>query len=175
MYLSIRHFYYGEVTIKILSQKSYKDYNRSDVRCLGDDFFQEPPKLLPSGKNKQSAFLILKTALGITTESEKLIITPVQEIVIKPNLLLHIVQKRNDAREKYANFIIPTLINPFEVYNTEYEDGFRNQYIGLFKGTSNILVVIKTSSDGNLFWNMMHTDKRIINKHRVGELIYYTK
>lgn len=162
--------------ISILSTKNYKDFNRPDIRDLDDNYFQDSPAILESGEDITTAKNILLDALGLNEINKiRIIETHIGLVNLNFHLLDHIVEKRNDARERYSNFIIPTLVSPFEIYNTEYTDGFRYQFIGLFKGNTNLLVVVKIDSSNNLMWNIMHTDKRIINKHRKGELIFYQK
>jgi hypothetical protein len=83
------------------------------------------------------------------------------------------VAKEADARERYANFILPTLKQPYEVYLTKYSDGsIRRRYIGLFIGKKNLMVVIKEMPDGNFLWNIMNMEPRRLNELRVGKLIY---
>lgn len=159
--------------ISILSTQTYKDYGRLDIRDLDDNYFQESPVVLDAGTDILSAKSILLNALGLNDNTIVTVATPIGIVNINSLFLDHIVEKRNDARERYSNFILPTLYNPFEIYNTEYTDGFRHQFIGLFKGNTNLLVVVKIDASNNLMWNIMHTDKRIMNKHRKGELIFF--
>ncbi len=160
--------------ISILSTKTYKDYGRLDIRNLDDNYFQESPVILDAGEDILSAKAILLNALDLDDNNKiKIITTPIGIVNINSLFLDHIVEKRNDARERYSNFILPTLCNPFEIYNTQYTDGFRHQFIGLFKGNTNLLVVVKINASNNLMWNIMHTDRRIMNKHRRGDLIFF--
>lgn len=160
--------------ISILSTQTYKDYGRPDIRDLDDNYFQESPAILDAGTDILSAKNILLNALGLDDNNKiRIVTTPIGIVNINSLFLDHIVEKRNDARERYSNFILPSLCNPFEIYNTEYTDGFRHQFIGLFKGNTNLLVVVKIDASNNLMWNIMHTDKRIMNKHRKGGLIFF--
>ncbi|MBI1936675.1 MAG: phage head morphogenesis protein [Ignavibacteriales bacterium] len=161
--------------IKIISTKIWKDFNRPDIRNLPQEYFQPAPLLLEPGHDKEEALRIIISALGISNEKKILSVkTPIETVLIKQDYLSHLVEKRLDQRERFANFIIPTLKNPFEIYLTEYEDGFRRQYIGLFESKYNILTVARFNDDGSLlFWNMMHADKTKMNKNRIGELIWY--
>lgn len=160
----------------IISTKCYLDFSRPDIRDLSEDYFQEAPIILDAGLDEPSALSILLDALGLNDNIKlKIVSTPLGSVNLNSQFLNHITEKRNDARERYANYIIPTLTKPFEIYHTEYSDGFRYQFIGLFKGKNNLLVVVKIDSSNNIMWNIMHTDKRIMNKHRKGELIFYQK
>ncbi len=98
------------------------------------------------------------------------------EVVIKAELLPHIVGKVENGRERYANYVVPTLEQPFEVWLTPYDDGtFRKRFIGLFEGRSDLLVVVRENRDGSLFWelyNAMQSASKNLNKLRAGALLY---
>jgi len=93
-------------------------------------------------------------------------------VIIRAEYIPHLVEKQTDLRERYANFLIPALTNPYEIYLTQYEDGFRERYIGLFTGKENLLVVVRLNRDGSLVWNIMQADDRSMNKQRIGALLY---
>ena len=84
--------------------------------------------------------------------------------------LPHLVQK--EARERYANFIIPTLEDPFEIWGVDYADGVRNRYIGIFKGGRDLMVVLRVNLDGSLMWNIMQSTPQKMNSHRMGRLLH---
>ena len=74
-----------------------------------------------------------------------------------------------------ARYIIPTLMNPNEVWLTGYKDGFRRQFIKLFKGKNKkaMLVVVRENIDGSLFWNAIPTSKmNYVDGQRKGVLLY---
>lgn len=161
-------------TVKIVSVETYQDYSRPDIRNVDDSLFLPQPEILPRGKDHVEALEILRNALGINAENRSIIIkSPIEDVLICDDYLAHLVEKRDNARERYANYIIPTLENPFEIYLTEYEDGYRRQYIGLFEGKNSFLTVVRINPDGSLLlWNVMQADKKKMNMNRVGELIY---
>lgn len=162
--------------MKIISTTTYKDFNRPDIRLLSKDMFLPQPAVLVPGKDEDKALEILESALGFDTSKRTIVIkTPIEKVLIKADNLRHVVEKRDHARERYANYIISTLMYPFEIYLTEYEIGFRNQYIGLFKGKNSVLTVVKVKPDGSLFWNAMNCNTKKMNSHRVGKLIYDNK
>ena len=80
--------------------------------------------------------------------------------------------KQTDLRERYANYLIPALTDPYEIYLTQYQDGLRERYIGLFTGKENLLVIVRLNKDGSLLWNIMQANDRSMNKQRVGALLY---
>jgi len=88
---------------------------------------------------------------------------------VSRDTVAHVVEKEADPRERYAPLVITTLERPWEVWLTEYTDGtLRPQYIGLFAGKRNLLVVVRENRDGALMWNVMHSDDRRMSPHRVG-------
>ena len=99
--------------------------------------------------------------------------TPVGPITIELQHMRHMLLKREHQRERFANYILPTLEKPNEVWLTGYEDGFRRQFIKFFKGKKNIVVIIRENQDGGLFLNAIFTSKvNYINNRRKGVLLY---
>ena len=87
-------------------------------------------------------------------------------MVVHYDLLQHIVEKESDRRERYVNFILPTLLDPFEVWNPQYKDTTRRRYIGLFKGEKYLFVSIRINKDRSFFWNIMHSGLATLNRHK---------
>ena len=160
--------------MKILSgQKTYTDYNRLDVRNITAIDRIIAPQILKMGHNANEAVVILAEALGISSEERyKIIESPIEKIIINKEKLLHLVEKRDNARERYANFILPTIITPYEIWAVKYEDGVRNRYIGVFTGKYNLAVVAMVNLNGSLLWNIMNMEDKKLNKHREGELVW---
>lgn len=98
-------------------------------------------------------------------------------MAIRPELLPHTVEKRADARERYANYVLATLLDPFEVWLTAYDDGsYRKRYIGVFRADKDLLVVLRENRDGSLYrdlYNLMQRDAKSLNKLREGQLLYW--
>mgnify|MGYP005962481721 CR=1 FL=1 len=119
----------------------------------------------------------LAEALGFTDERQRIVETPMGSRVIRRELLAHMVEKRPDARERFANYVLPTLTQPFEVWLKQHEDGtLRENYIGLFRETKySLLVVVRINRDGSLVWNIMQREDKKMDKHREGMLVYKKK
>ena len=162
----------GKCIKMVMGQKDWQAYGRPDLRRVPENQRLVAPALLPGGKTREEAEAILAKALGLDTRPLVAVATPIERVFLKRELLAHLVEKTENARERYANFILPTLQSPFEVYRTEYEDGFRDRYIGLFTGKNDLLTVVRINKDGSLLWNIMQTDDRRMNKQRVGELLF---
>ena len=141
---------------------------------MGADLRLPSPGLIAAAATREFAVEVLAAELGLTAEAaQRTIRTPVETLVIWRELLPHMVEKAGDARERYARFILPTLLDPFEVYLTEYDDGrVRPRYIGLFQGDRDIMCIVRRNRDGSFLWNLMQADDKSLNKARVGELAY---
>lgn len=154
-------------------QKTWKDYGRLDLREVPAGFKTPAPELLPFANNADDALITLMTALGMQKDIHT-VTTPINEVVVfDKQYLPHLVAKRQDARERYANFVLPTLLNPYEIYLTEYGDGIRSRYISVFQGAKyDMFVVVRRNKDGSMLWNIIPRKTKDMNKLRVGELIY---
>ena len=133
------------------------------------------PELLPLASDRETAVAMITDAL-LRGQERREVATPVESVWITPELLPHIVQKAGDGRERYANFIVPTLESPFEVWLTPYSDGtYRKRYIGLFTGLADLLVIVRENRDSTLYWevyNVMQSASKALNKLRAGTLLF---
>ncbi len=153
-------------------QPTWRDADRPDLRNVAQ---REPaPPILPRGDTEAQALKILADAVGVSIERPfKTVQTPLETVRIDYKKLVHLVEKRDDARERYGLFMLATLARPFEVYLTEYDDGtLRTRYIGLFEGSRQLLVVALVNRDGTVLWNIMQSDAKRLNEQRVGTLRY---
>jgi hypothetical protein len=77
-------------------------------------------------------------------------------------------------RERYANFVLPTLQTPDEVWKVAYDDDTtRRRYIKLFAGSKyDILVIVRDGLEGSVLWNVLNRERRAMNTMRVGRLIH---
>ncbi|MCL2845492.1 MAG: PBECR2 nuclease fold domain-containing protein [Chitinivibrionia bacterium] len=132
---------------------------------------EEQPLILEDHKTLEAAFAVLKKVL-LCGSKEKIVFTPIGEVKIQEEYLPHIVEKRLDARERYVNFVFPTLTNPYEIWEIREEFVVKRRYISLFNGKRDFMVIIKYFNDGSVFWNMMHCSRKDMNGHRFGNLIY---
>jgi hypothetical protein len=155
------------------NQKTWKDFGRPDLRTVPENMRVTAPSLLKAGKTKDDAIAILASALEMGGKPFITINTIDNDIaILSRETLPHLIEKRQDARERYARYIIPTLQNPYEVYLTEYPDGLRKRYIGLFSGKENLMIIIRMNRDGSLLWNIIQAKDKRMNNMRVGWLLY---
>lgn len=156
-------------------QPTWKDLGRPDLRA--PDVPRLPdPGVLPTMEGAEAAIDQMNRVL-VPDGVVNIVQTPIEEVAIRPELLPHTVEKRSDARERYANYALATLRSPFEVWLTAYDDGsYRKRYIGVFKGEKDLLVVLRENRDGSLVWdlyNLIQRDSKGLNKLREGQLLYW--
>lgn len=162
-------------------QRNWQDYDLPDLRNI-EDSLKSDATLLKSGDTISKAHDIIAEAFGVSANNKTSILqTPIGKVHIQYDLLRHIVEKRTEARERYAEYARRTLENPLEVWLTAFEqDGgkieYRPQFIGSIKGASrNNLVSVILLKDGNFMYNLMSSRAKDMNKKRRGDALLYKK
>lgn len=156
----------------IPGQKTWQDYGRPDLNSVAPQLRLPTPAILDWSETREEAVGVLAKALDVSASHPvRAVKTPVGEVALHYDWLSHIVEKDSDKRERFSNFILPTLESPFEVWLAEYQDGFRQRYIGLFEDIG-ILTIVRVNKDGSLLWNMMKARDAYINKQRTGLLLF---
>ncbi len=135
---------------------------------------RKSPERLPEMKTREAAEKQLAAALKLEGGKPRLVETPVGSVMLQADLVRHMVAKEQDARERYANFVLPTLEEPDEVWLTAYADGYRRRYVRFFRD-SNMMIVVRVNRDGSLFWNGIRIRDREIDKSRLGILLHLHK
>ncbi|EAC0613671.1 hypothetical protein RZ019_004612 [Salmonella enterica] len=153
---------------------TFRDLELPDLRVLESEFRLDPTPEIEAGDSLETAVTLLELHMGFT-EPEMLIV-PKETIIGTLNILRdkleHIVEKRLDARERYVLLALDTLANPYEVWETMYDDEqVRFLFIGAYRQKQQMLVVV-APWEGKVLWNFMHTDAKSLNKHRQGTLLY---
>ena len=75
-------------------------------------------------------------------------------VILHRDYLPHIVEKRADARERFAHYILPSLQDPLEVWLTQYDDGsYRRRFIALFEESKRQSLVIARENRDARFGN----------------------
>lgn len=152
-------------------QKSWREEGRPDLRTIPDEQRNPEPQTLPRANTKEEAYEVLKKAV-LGSEKQIFVKSPVEEILLTDHLLTHAIEKM-DGRERYANFLLPALTNPYEVWLTRYEDNrYRMRYISLFGGEKGLAVIARVNLDGSIFWNMLPREDAKMNKLRMGWLVW---
>jgi hypothetical protein len=153
------------------NQRNWRDHGLPDLRKAAYPA-EEAPALVAGATSHERAVESLRAALGVTCGGAMSVQTPLGTVTIQDSTLGHVVEKRQDQRERYAGFIVPTLERPSEVWAVRYDDGStRDRYIKVFSGAKyDILVMVKVMEDGGVFWNMMNRDRAGMNALRIGDL-----
>lgn len=159
---------------EVPNQRTWIDYGLPDLRPLDAALRSTPPDEVPAASSMDDAVEVLARAFGMGDPMVDRIAmtTPVGLVTVHREKLVHIVEKRSDARERYVNYAIDTLRDPFEVWSVEYDNGnHRRAFIGAFQGKRQMLVIVEMVA-GELLWNFMHSDAKSLNKHRHGMLLH---
>ncbi|MBC7881981.1 MAG: hypothetical protein H7Y37_11695 [Anaerolineae bacterium] len=159
---------------EIPGQKLWNAYERRDLRGVELEFCLPEPPIIGAAEEAAEALLLLRSALGLkSSDMMRIIETPIGTVEIRGDLLPHLVEKRLDQRERYANFILPTLANPYEIFETGYEDGSRRlRFFGVFASKYSVQVVVMMGNPEMFLWNFMHAERKKMNKNRSGKLIF---
>ncbi|WP_234082304.1 phage minor head protein [Azonexus sp. R2A61] len=156
----------------IPGQKTWKDLGRPAIADVPAEHRLPTPALLDRAPDRVTAQAVLADTLGVSKAKPlRLVETPVGEVALRYEWLAHIVEKDRDARERWANFILPTLESPYEVWLHEYADGFRHRYIGVFEEIG-MLLIARLNQDGSLLWNALRAKEPYLNQRRAGLLLY---
>ena len=162
--------------------KTYRDFNLPDADKTPASLIPPAPLRLPHGKDKDAQLKIIETAVGMKENGVRRVRTPgrLEDVVIRKDYLPHLVRKQR--REQWANYILPTLEDPLEVWLSPVKNNatgkivYRRHFITLFDDagkTRGALAVAQENKDGSLLWTFFpqHNIKQI-NKRREGFLLY---
>lgn len=162
------------ITRELDGQINYTDLALPQLQQIDDALKLPAPALLPKAASRAAAADLVRDVLGLSGQPTRLVETPVGDVLLRAEYIDHVTEKDNDARERFANYILPTLVEPYEVWLTMYDDGRpRRRYIGLYHTSKyDMLVVARVNTDGSLFWNLVHATAKRLNKLRVGKLLW---
>ena len=132
------------------------------------------PNLLAPGATVQDAVQVLRVALDVPTNGARFVETPTGLVAIFDKLLSHVVEKRLDRRERFGAFVLPTLQQPDEVWETAYDDATtRRRFIKLFSDSKyDLLVIVREGPDGAVLWNVLNRERKAMNTMRTGRLVH---
>ncbi|PTV59979.1 MULTISPECIES: PBECR2 nuclease fold domain-containing protein [Pseudomonas] len=155
-------------------QNSWLDEQLPDLRTLARELRAQAIEELAPADSHDAAVEVAARHLGLDSENVEVvsISSPLGDIRIQRSCIYHIVEKRQDARERYVKVALDTLIGPFEVWQVAYtNDTFRLAFIGVYETKRQMLVIV-TLDNGKTLWNFMQCDAKALNKHRHGLLLY---
>lgn len=155
----------------VAGQPTWRDYGRPDIRELPGAVALEP---LDPAVDAAAAVKQINEALGLTGKTNwRKVRTPVDDVVLRRSRTPHIVEKRDQRRERYANRILPTLEAPDEVWMTWYDNGeFRQRYIKAWDDNRGALTVVTEAKDGSLLYNFIPGAAKGLNRLREGVMLY---
>lgn len=160
-------------TKEVSGQTSWKNLGLPDIRDISVAPTASPVRELPGAVDFDSALKQVALGFGQQEGMDTVWIdTPYVPVIVRRRYLLHIVEKRPNARERFAEFAVDTVRNPLEIWRVLYSDGsYRLAFIGAYAAKYQMLVVINVDH-GHVLWNFMNCDKKTLNKHRHGHLVY---
>lgn len=158
-------------------QETYKDFGLPRIVDTPASLRLPAPAMLPRADTAEAALVQLAGALAIPKKTGfRRVETPdaLDDVVVRQEALPHVVEKRDHARERYANYILPTLRDPLEVWLVRHDDDrYRRRFIGVFEETKNqSLVIVEENRDGSLLYNFMQARTKSLDKQREGFLLY---
>lgn len=157
---------------EVAEQGNWKTLGRPDLRQMTPK--AEAPEMLQAAESLEQAVSLLRGSLGVPIGAARSVQTPVGSVTILEELLVHVVEKRQDGRERYAQFVLPTLMQPDEVWATAYDDGTkRRRFIKLFTGGKyDIATIVMQNPNGSILWNVIIRERKGMNNWRVGAREY---
>lgn len=94
---------------EIKGQKDWRDYGLDDLRHVPKELNRVAPEEIKRADSLEDAIEVIAQIFGLsTTNTEATINTEIGDIVISYSNLEHIVEKRQDARERYTNHALDT-------------------------------------------------------------------
>ncbi|EAQ9196619.1 MULTISPECIES: PBECR2 nuclease fold domain-containing protein [Enterobacteriaceae] len=154
--------------------QTFKELGLKDLRNLDAEERRDQLDEIAAGSTAEEALALLEQHMGFSSPEMTVLVktTHIGDMSIVRDKLAHIVEKRVDARERYVKLALDTLEQPYEIWETMYDDGMvRYIFIGMYKQKQQMLVVV-APWDGKVLWNFMHTEAKGLNKHRRGNLLY---
>ena len=162
--------------------KNYRDFNLPDADKTPASLIPPAPPRLPRANDKDAQLQVIKTAVDMPDNGVRVVRTPsrLDDVVITKEQLPHLVEKQH--REEWANYILPTLEDPLEVWLSPVKlkpSGkivYRRRFITLFDDagkTRGALVVTQENKEGSLLWTFFpQNEMRRIDLQRQGFLLY---
>ena len=162
--------------------KNYRDFNLPDADKTPASLLPPAPPRLPPGKDRDAKLEIIEDAVGMPDNGIRMVRPPgrLDDVAIRREYLRHLVGKQ--AREEWANYILPTLEDPLEVWLSPVKlkaSGkivYRRHFIALFDDagkTRGTVAVAQENKDGSLLWTFFPRDNmRQMDKQRQGFLLY---
>ena len=157
-----------------VGQQTWIDLGLPDLRFLVREMRTAAIEEVKRADDVAGALQILLDHFGFVDEALEAvtITTPIGDVTVARDKLVHIIEKRPDSRERYVRHAIDTLSGPFEIWKVLYDHGgYRLAFINAYEAKNDMLVVVDVKG-GRVMWNFMHAPARSMNKHRQGQLLF---
>ena len=163
---------FPKVAKEVAGQDTWQTLGLADLRQMRPSM--AAPDLLTAAESVEDAVNVLRSALGVPVNGARFVETPTGLVTIFDKLLTHVVEKRLDRRERFGAFVLPTLQQPDEVWETAYDDATtRRRFIKLFSDSKyDLLVIVREGPDGAVLWNVLNRDRKDMNTMRTGRLVH---
>ena len=163
---------FPKVAKEVAWQDTWQTLGLADLRQMRPSM--AAPDLLTAAESVEDAVNVLRSALGVPVNGARFVETPTGLVTIFDKLLTHVVEKRLDRRERFGAFVLPTLQQPDEVWETAYDDATtRRRFIKLFSDSKyDLLVIVREGPDGAVLWNVLNRDRKAMNTMRTGRLVH---
>ena len=162
--------------------KDYKDFGLPDADKTPANLLPPAPPRRPRAEDQDAQLQAIEDAIGMPLDGLRVVRTPgrLEDVAIRKEQLPHLVRKQ--PREIWANYILPTLEAPLEVWLSPVKleaSGkivYRRHFIALFDDAGKnrgALAVAQENKDGSLLWTFFpRDDMRQMDKQRQGFLLY---
>jgi hypothetical protein len=132
---------------------------------------------LPATQSLDMARRMVAEALLPGGQTLREVTTPVETVVLRADLLPAMASAADLGLERFANHVVPTLEDPFEVWLTAYSDGtYRQRYLAVIPGQRDRVMLVRLNRDGSLHWEAFDAAQAdALNALRVGRLLYGKK
>ena len=162
--------------------KNYRDFNLPDADKTPASLIPPAPPRLPHGKDQDAQLKIIEDAVGMKENDIRVVRTPghLDDVVIRKKQLPHLLEKQ--SREEWANYILPTLEDPLEVWLSPVKlkpSGkivYRRRFINLFDDagkTRGALAVAQENKGSSPLWTFFQgRDFKYLDRQRQGFLLY---
>ncbi len=158
-------------------QRNWKDFGLPDLRNIPDSK-KLTAQLLEGADSLEDAHRQIASVFGVDIDNPVTFIdNAFERVYIDYHKLRHTIEKRSESRERYADYALKTIEDPFEIFLTliKTDRGFeyRKQYIGLFTGKNNLLVSLILLKNGSFLYNFFQGTDKSMNKKRIGDALLY--
>ena len=162
--------------------KTYRDFNLPDADKTPAGLVPPAPPRLLRAKDQDAQLKIIEDAVGMKENDIRVVRTPgrLDDVVIRKKQLPHLVEKQR--REEWANYILPTLEDPLEVWLSPVKlkpSGkivYRRRFITLFDDagkTRGALAAAQENKDSSLLWTFFQgRNFKYLDRQRQGFLLY---